>query len=88
MDCIFVAGILFMVGTDWNGDRYMINIDQITNVSQNMSISDNQNDMRPRTIITTTNGMIVEDHPILDVAVGISTCEVVYNAAMQGQGND
>jgi hypothetical protein len=85
MDCVFMAGLLFMVGTDWNGDRYMINIDQITNVTQQMSISDSQDDMRPRTFITTTNGTIVEDVEILDVAFGLGRCEAAYNAAREQQ---
>jgi hypothetical protein len=74
MDCIIVAGLLFLVGEDWNGDRYMINIDEIVSVSQNMELDQ----VRPRTIISTTNGMIVEDVEILDVAVGISRCEYYY----------
>ena len=82
MDCIYIAGLLFVVGTDWNGDRYMINYDHITSVSQQMSISDSQDDMRPRTFITTTNGTIVEDVEILDVAFGLGRCEAAYNAAM------
>ena len=82
MDCVFMAGLLFIVGTDWNGDRYMINIDQITSAYQQMSISDSQDDMRPRTFITTTNGTIVEDIEILDVAFGLGRCEAAYSAAM------
>ena len=82
MDCVFIAGLLFVVGTDWNGDRYMINIDEITNVTQQMSISDGQDDMRPRTFITTTNGTIVEDNEILEIAFGLGRCEVAYQAAM------
>ena len=85
MDCMFVAGLLFIVGTDWNQDRQMINIDQITNVTQQMSISDNQDDMRPRTFITTTNGTIVEDAQILEVAFTLGRCEAALNEARQGQ---
>ena len=88
MDCIFAAGLLFIVGTDWNGDRYMVNIDQLTNITQQMSITDDQSDMRPRTFITSVNGTIVEDAEILDVAFALGRCEVAYNQAMQGRGND
>jgi len=88
MDCVFMAGLLFMVGTDWNGDRYMINIDQITNVTQQMSISDSQDDMRPRTFITTTNGTIVEDNEIIEVAFGLGRCEAAYSAAMAAREQD
>ena len=85
MDCVFIAGLLFVVGTDWNGDRYMLNLDQVTSVVQDMSISDSQNDFRPRTMITTRNGTIVEDVDILDVAFAFSVCEQVYDAARAPQ---
>ena len=85
MDCIFAAGLLFIVGTDWNGDRYMINIDQITNVTQLMSISDSQDDMRPRTFIRTSGDTIVEDVEILDVAFALGRCEAAYNSARAPQ---
>jgi hypothetical protein len=85
MDCVFIAGLLFVVGTDWNGDRYMINLDTVTNVVQDMSISDAQNDYRPRTMITTTNGTIVEDVDILDIAYSFSVCEQVYEEARAPQ---
>lgn len=74
IDCIIVTGWLFLIGEDWNGDRYMINIDHIVSVSQNME----PGEVRPRTLISTTNGIIVEDVEILDVAVGISRCEYYY----------
>ena len=85
MDCVFIAGLLFVVGTDWNGDRYMLNLDTVTNVVQDMSISDTQNDIRPRTMITTTNGTIVEDVDILDIAYTFAVCEQVYDAARNPQ---
>ena len=85
MDCVLIAGLLFVVGTDWNGDRYMINYDQITTVTQQMSITDSQNDMRSRTIITTTNNIIVEDVDILDAVYAFAMCEQVYNEAMADQ---
>ena len=87
MDCIFAAGLLFMVGTDWNEDRYMVNIDQITSVVQQMGISDSQTDMRPRTMISTTNETIVEDVEILDVAYALGRCEAAYSQAMQGRSD-
>lgn len=79
MDCILVAGIFFLAGTDWNGDRYVLNIDMINHITQAMSISDTDNDdPRNRTMITTTNGLIVEDAAILHVISAISTCERYY----------
>lgn len=74
IDCIFIAGLLFMVGEDWNGDRYMINIDEIVSVTQNMD----PDNFQPRTLILTTNGTVVEDVDILDIAQGISMCEYFF----------
>lgn len=76
IDCIFLAGLFYIAGTDINGDPYFANIDFIAHVVQDISISDT--DDTPRTMITTTNGTIVEDLDILDVAVGISRCESIY----------
>lgn len=76
MDCIFIAGLLYLVGTDWNGDRYAVNVDMISHVVEDMSISDL--DLRSRTMITTNNGTIVEDLTILDVMTGISMCESYF----------
>ena len=77
IECIYLAGLWYIAGTDINSDRYFVNIDMIVSVSQNMSISDTNS--VPRTIIHTVNGTIVEDLDILDVAVGISRCEDLYN---------
>lgn len=77
IDCIFLAGLFYIAGTDINGDRYFANIDMIVSATQNMSISDTNN--TPRTMITTVNGTIVENVDILDVAVGIARCEDLYN---------
>jgi hypothetical protein len=77
IECIYLAGLWYIAGTDINSDRYFVNIDMIVSVSQNMSISDTNS--VPRTIIQTVNGTIVEDSDILDVAVGISRCEDLYN---------
>lgn len=74
IDCIFVAGMLFLSGQDWNGDRYLLNIDEIVSVTQDMSVQGT----KPRTLITATNGLIVEDVEILDVAVGIASCEYYF----------
>jgi hypothetical protein len=43
-----------------------------------MSVSDVNNDSRPRTLLHTENGVIVEDLEILDVAVGIARCEELF----------
>lgn len=75
MDCILLAGLYWLIGTDYDQNRYMIQIDTITNIVQEMSISDQQNDMRPMTRIMTTNGMVIEDHPIIEVVRGIAICE-------------
>jgi hypothetical protein len=77
IECIFLAGLWYIAGTDINGDRYFANIDMIVSATQNMSISDGGGSSR--TIIQTVNGTIVEDLDILDVAVGISRCEDLYN---------
>jgi hypothetical protein len=77
IECIFLAGLWYIAGTDINGDRYFVNIDMIVSATQNMSISDIGGSSR--TIIQTVNGTIVEDLDILDVAVGISRCEDLYN---------
>lgn len=76
IDCILLTGLLYIAGTDFNGDPYLANIDMIVSVTQDLSVSDT--DARPRTMITTTNGVIVEDSTILDVAVGMRTCEAFY----------
>jgi hypothetical protein len=77
IECIFLAGLWYIAGTDINSDRYFVNIDMIVSATQNMSISDIGGSSR--TIIQTVNGTIVEDLDILDVAVGISRCEDLYN---------
>jgi hypothetical protein len=77
IECIFLAGLWYIAGNDINGDRYFVNIDMIVSATQNMSISDIGGSSR--TIIQTINGTIVEDLDILDVAVGISRCEDLYN---------
>jgi hypothetical protein len=73
IDCLYLAGWLMLAGDDWNGDHYFINIDHITHVQQNVGVSDT--DPRPRTLIYTTNGMIVEDVPIVDIAIAIVSCQ-------------
>jgi hypothetical protein len=77
IECIFLAGLFYIAGSDINGDPYFANIDMIVSVTEDLSITDTDN--TPRTMITTLNGTIVENVPILDVAVGISRCEGVYN---------
>lgn len=77
IECIFLAGLWYIAGVDINNDRYFANIDMIVSVTQNMSISDSGGP--PRTIIQTVNGTIVEDTDILDVAIGISRCEDLYD---------
>jgi hypothetical protein len=77
IECIFLAGLWYIAGNDINGDRYFANIDMIVSVTQNMSISDAGDEYR--TLIQTINGTIVEDTDILDVAVGISRCEDLYD---------
>jgi hypothetical protein len=74
---MLLAGLWYIAGTDINGDRYFVNIDMIVSATQNMSISDMGGSSR--TIIQTLNGTIVEDLDILDVAIGISRCEDLYN---------
>jgi len=77
IECMLLAGLWYIAGTDINGDRYFVNIDMIVSATQNMSISDIGGSSR--TIIQTLNGTIVEDLDILDVAIGISRCEDLYN---------
>jgi hypothetical protein len=43
-------------------------------------VSDIANDYRPRTLLHTDNGIIVEDQEILEVAVGIARCEDLFFA--------
>lgn len=74
MDCLYVVGLLFLAGEDWNGDRYLVNLDHIVSITQDMR----PENFQPRTLITTTNGTIVENLEILDVAVGISYCEQFF----------
>jgi hypothetical protein len=78
MECIYVAGWLMLAGTDWNGDRYILNIEKFVYAQQVMSVSDVNNDSRPRTLLHTENGVIVEDLEILDVAVGLARCEELF----------
>ena len=78
MDCIYVAGWLMLAGTDWNGDRYLLNLESFVYAQQMMSISDIADDSRPRTLLHTENGIIVEDLEILDIAVGIARCEEYF----------
>jgi hypothetical protein len=80
MDCIYVAGWLMLAGTDWNGDRYLLNLEKFVYAQQIMSVSDIANDYRPRTLLHTDNGIIVEDLEILEVAVGIARCEDLFFA--------
>jgi hypothetical protein len=76
MDCIYVAGWLMLAGTDWNGDKYLLNLERFVFAQQVISVSDI--DSRPRTLLHTDNGIIVEDLEILDVAVGIARCEEYF----------
>lgn len=76
IECIYVAGWLYLAGVNWNGDNYFVNIDMISHVEEKMSVSDTNN--RYRTLIHTTNGIIVEDVTALDVAVAISSCDYYF----------
>jgi hypothetical protein len=69
-----------LAGTDWNGDRYLLNLEKFVYAQQIMTFSDSTNDLRPRTLLHTDNGIIVEDLEILEVAVGIARCEDLFNA--------
>jgi len=80
VECIYVAGWLMLAGTDWNGDRFLLNLESFVYAQQIMTFSDSTNDLRPRTLIHTENGIIVEDLEILDVAVSIARCEDLFNA--------
>jgi hypothetical protein len=77
IECIVLTGLFYIAGTDINGDPYFANVDMIVSVTEDLSIRDTG--IKPRTMITTLNGIIVEDLPIFDVAVGMSSCEGVYN---------
>lgn len=72
IECIVLAGNLFLAGVDINGDNYLVNVDYITHVVEDMTRPDQNT---PISLITTTNGTIVEDLTIYDVAEGLMWCE-------------
>lgn len=72
--CYTVVGLLFLVSHDINGDRYLINIDEIVHV-----IEDSEGFAGgPITRITTQNGTVVEDESIIAVADAMASCESIY----------
>lgn len=78
MECLLIAGYIWLVGTDWNGDRYMLNAASIVSMNQDMSISDTDDqfmNMRPKTYIQTLNGIIVEDMMLWEVGAELIDCE-------------
>ena len=79
ISCIFLGGIFYITGYDTNNDPYMVNIDMISHVIEDTSISDiDENFYTYKTMITTTNGTVVVNYQIMDVAIGIQDCERYY----------
>jgi hypothetical protein len=79
ISCIYLAGLFYIAGYDINNDPYMINIDMISHVVESTSVPDTQTGVSGiRTMITTTNGTVVVNYEIMDVAIGIQDCERYY----------
>jgi hypothetical protein len=79
ISCLFIGGLFFIGGYDINGNPYMVNIDMIAHVVEDVSVKDTANNFGSfRTMITTTNGTIVTNGDIMDVAIGIEDCERYY----------
>ena len=74
MECLYIVGLFLMTGEDWNGDRYLVNVDHIVSITQDMDHGNHD----PRTLIRTLNGTIVENLEILDAAVSISQCDQYF----------
>jgi hypothetical protein len=79
ISCLFLGGIFYIAGYDINNDPYIVNIDMISHVIEDTTIPDTHSDFYSyRTMITTTNGTVVVNYAIMDVAIGIQDCERYY----------
>lgn len=80
ISCIYLAGIFYIAGYDIHNNPYMVNIDMISHVLEDVSVNDTEETFGDlKTMITTTNGTIVTSGDIMDVVIGIRDCERYYD---------